>query len=94
MSPGIRRISTLFMGAIMVGLMLPASVAVAADLIPTSLDLEAPTIAELGEPLTLTATVSPDPGGGWITFSRRVTIRVAGTSGRPRIDLDALVTAN
>ena len=57
------------MAAIVVGLMLPASVAVAADLIPTSLDLEAPAAVELGEPLTLTATVSPDPGGGWITFS-------------------------
>ena len=33
--------------------------------------------------------------GSWTTaISRKVTIRVAGTTGRPRIDLDALVTAN
>ncbi len=33
--------------------------------------------------------------GSWSTsVSRTVTIRVAGTTGRPRIDLDALVTAN
>ena len=33
--------------------------------------------------------------GSWTTAnSRKVTIRVAGTTGRPRIDLDALVTAN
>lgn len=33
--------------------------------------------------------------GSWTTaVSRTVTIRVAGTSGRPRVDLDALVTAN
>ena len=33
--------------------------------------------------------------GTWTTTSeRKVTIRVAGTTGRPRIDLDALVTAN
>jgi len=33
--------------------------------------------------------------GSWTTAtSRTVTIRVAGTAGRPRIDLDALATAN
>ena len=33
--------------------------------------------------------------GTWTTAaSRKVTIRVAGTTGRPRIDLDALVTAD
>jgi hypothetical protein len=47
---------------------LSAPVAVAVDLVPTSILLEAPTAVELGEPLTLTATVSPDPDGGWITF--------------------------
>lgn len=33
--------------------------------------------------------------GNWSTTARRtITIRVVGTSGRPRIDLDAFVTAN
>jgi hypothetical protein len=33
--------------------------------------------------------------GSWTTAaSRTITIRVAGTASRPRIDLDALVTAN
>ena len=33
--------------------------------------------------------------GSWTTAaSRTITIRVQGTSGRPRVDLDAFVTAN
>jgi hypothetical protein len=67
--------------AIVAALVAPAPFApavAAADLIPTSLELTAPTAIALDAPLTLTATVTPDPGGGWITFA---------VSGTPQVTL-------